>query len=109
MKTLTDINILENEFWYLFSSYEIKINKDYNFFYMTFFEHILEDTNKFVEKNFRQELEKPIINYKKNIFRNKFYANFKNTDWFYKLKNPDTFPELRKIVRKNKLEKINGF
>lgn len=106
MKILNYSDIFKSDFEYLLNSYGIIVNEDYRFFYDEFFEHILEDTNKLVDDNFRQKINSQILEYKKSIFRGTFYKHFKYNDWFYKLKNPDTFPELKQKVRKNKLEKI---
>jgi len=107
MKITTDDEILYHDFYNLFNSYDIKINDDYKFFYEKFFEHILEDTNTHVEKNFRIKVNAKIVEYKRTVFRSMFYQHFVSKDWHYKLRSPESFSELRRIVRKNKLEKIN--
>ena len=107
MKIETDDEILYHDFYNLFNSYDITINDDYKFFYEEFFEHILEDTNTFVEKTVRIKVNAQIVEYKKNVFRSTFYRHFVSKDWYYKLKNPESFSELRRIVRKNKLEKLS--
>ena len=98
MKTTID-ELLYDDFYYLFNSYYVTINEDYKFFYDEFFEHILKDTNSVVEKNFRKEVNAKIIEYKKVVFRSTFYKHFVSRDWHYKLKNPESFPELIKILR----------
>ena len=103
---ISDYDILKNDFYDLINLYEIKINIDYQFIYDEFFEHLIFDVYESVAKNFKEgKNSTTLLDYKKAVFRNFFYKHL-SSDWFYKIKKPESVISLRKIVRKNKLKNI---
>lgn len=84
-------------FYDLFISYGIKINTEYQFIYDEFLDHLIIDTN--IKPSSRLTLER--------IFKSNFYTHISSTDWYTKIKYPETSLELKKRLRNNKLQKLN--
>ena len=111
-----DNDILKELYYDLFKSYRIDIKPEYQFVYDNFFEHIIEDTEKLFIKNFRKELVSCKnyynydikIEYKKTIFRNMFYTHYSNSQWFYKILNPENDINIIRELRNKKLKKIKN-
>jgi len=102
----SDTDILRDVYYDLFISYDIQIKNEYHFVYAEFFEHLLEDTELYVGKNYRASRKSDIIEYKKMAFKHMLYTHFVSLGWNDKLKKPESFTEFKRIVRKNKLNKI---
>lgn len=98
-------NEYENIFYELFYSYNIKINKDYQFFYDEVFNHILEDTIKIINNN--KFPRSSGFEYNSMTFKGQFYQHFSHSNLGDKLLNPDKYPELNNKLRKLKLKKLN--
>lgn len=107
--SIKDKNKLFKDMFYdLLNSYQIIINKDYQFIYDEFFDHIIFDTNVLTEKNFKSDRKGDKIKYKMVIFKSVLYRHLVSSTGEM-LRKPEKFPELRKIVRLKKLNKIEKY
>lgn len=85
----------------------INVNKDYQFVYDEFLNHLKNDTEEFVEKNYlKDKYPNNKMIYKMNIFKKIFSQHMKA--WRDKLNRPETFPEYKRKIRTDKLNKIQN-
>lgn len=105
---ITDENFdFEGYFNSVLQRFNIKVNKEYQFVYDEFLEHLINDTNKFVKKNFDDSKNDNMKYYTLEIFKKCFIDHWKSKD-IGKLINPENYPEFKRKVRTDKLNKING-
>jgi len=90
-----DIKYFSELYYDLLDSYEIKINKNYNFVYEEFLIFLLED----MIKNYKFDSEE-------KKFRRCLYRHLM-CGWYYRLKEPEKDIEFTNKLRIRKLEKIN--
>ena len=86
-----------------YAIFDVTINKDYQFVYDEFLKHLILDTENIVEKYPNKK-----ITYKMNVFKNIFQQHINSNAWRDKLKHPEKFPEFKRKIRTNKLNKIQN-
>jgi hypothetical protein len=97
--------LFRDMFYDLLDSYQIIVNKEYQFVYDDMFEHIMHDINLLTESQLKVNKIKDITNYKTYIFKSALYRHLVSSKG-EKLKHPEKFPELKRILRIRKLEKL---
>lgn len=91
--------------------FNIIINTEYQFVYDNFFEHLIDDTNKLVDKNYKEN--KAVFGghmttkkeYKIEIFK-RMFTDHSNSKQFHKLIHPESQPEIKRKLRLKKLKKL---
>lgn len=87
----------------------IYVNKEYQFVYDEFFEHLMSDTNILFDKKYTTlKNGANEVEYKQQVFK-KIFINHLHSHIFYRLIHPENFPELKRRLRINKLNKINEY
>lgn len=98
-------------FYDLFISYEFIIKKEYQFLYDDFLTHLISDTEKLVNSKYDDTPDNYMEygwrnDYLKVKFKDTFYRHIAYSNWGSKLRHPESFPELKRNLRNEKLKKI---
>lgn len=93
-------------FYDLLDSYQIRVNKEYQFVYDHVFEHIMDDTNRSTEMNFKSDKKGDKSKYKLVVFKGYLYR-YLVSKYGEQIRNPEKCQGIIKEIRVKKLKKIN--
>jgi len=103
----------ENEFfrdlyYKLLDSYMITVHEEYKFIHEFFLKHLISDTKKQTNKFYNPNRPPERNEYDAVVFRGCLYRHLSNGKWHEKLENPNKFIELKRVIRKEKIKKLEN-